>query len=89
VNQLKGRQPWLNHHSTCRWTGVVEKRDGRWVIVQQHFSFASDRVSTEPNAAAGRTVFFTSSREGRDDVFWIEARVVASLRPSAKPPAKR
>jgi len=26
-----------------RWTGVIEKRDGRWVVVQQHFSFASDR----------------------------------------------
>jgi len=25
-----------------RWTGVLEKRDGRWVIVQQHFSFASE-----------------------------------------------
>jgi len=24
-----------------RWTGVLEKRDGNWVIVQQHFSFAS------------------------------------------------
>jgi hypothetical protein len=24
-----------------RWAGVVEKRDGRWVIVQQHFSFAA------------------------------------------------
>jgi hypothetical protein len=24
-----------------RWTGVVEKRDGRWVIVQMHFSFAA------------------------------------------------
>jgi hypothetical protein len=24
-----------------RWTGVLEKRDGRWVIIQQHFSFAS------------------------------------------------
>jgi hypothetical protein len=23
-----------------RWTGVLEKRGGRWVIVQQHFSFA-------------------------------------------------
>jgi ketosteroid isomerase-like protein len=22
-----------------RWTGVLEKRDGRWLIVQQHFSF--------------------------------------------------
>jgi ketosteroid isomerase-like protein len=26
-----------------RWTGVLEKRMGRWVIVQMHFSFASDR----------------------------------------------
>jgi ketosteroid isomerase-like protein len=26
-----------------RWTGVVEKRGGRWVIVQMHFSFASDK----------------------------------------------
>jgi hypothetical protein len=26
-----------------RWTGVLEKRDGHWVIVQMHFSFASDR----------------------------------------------
>jgi ketosteroid isomerase-like protein len=28
----------------CRYTGVVEKRNGRWVIVQAHFSFASDKV---------------------------------------------
>jgi ketosteroid isomerase-like protein len=27
-----------------RWTGVLERRDGRWVIVQMHFSFASDRT---------------------------------------------
>jgi ketosteroid isomerase-like protein len=27
---------WRN----TRWTGVLEKRDGRWVIVQMHFSFA-------------------------------------------------
>ena len=25
-----------------RWTGVLEIRDGRWQIVQMHFSFASD-----------------------------------------------
>lgn len=25
-----------------RWTGVLEKRDGRWVIVQMHFSHGSD-----------------------------------------------
>ena len=27
-----------------RWTGVLEKRDGRWVIVQMHFSQASDKT---------------------------------------------
>mgnify|MGYP000909212167 CR=1 FL=1 len=26
----------------CRWTGTLEKRDGKWVIVQMHFSFARD-----------------------------------------------
>jgi hypothetical protein len=25
-----------------RWTGVLEKRDGDWVIVQMHFSFPKD-----------------------------------------------
>ncbi len=27
-----------------RWTGVLEKRSGAWVIVQMHFSFASDKI---------------------------------------------
>lgn len=26
----------------ARWTGVLEKRGGRWLIVQMHFSFARD-----------------------------------------------
>jgi hypothetical protein len=29
---------WYN----ARWTGVIEKRDGRWVTVQMHFSFPKD-----------------------------------------------
>jgi ketosteroid isomerase-like protein len=29
---------WLN----TRWTGVLEKREGKWLLVQMHFSFASD-----------------------------------------------
>jgi len=33
-----------------RWTGVLEKRDGKWVIVQMHFSFASDKVVAESRA---------------------------------------
>jgi ketosteroid isomerase-like protein len=34
-NEFDG-QPfsWIN----VRWTGVLEKRDGHWLIVQQHFS---------------------------------------------------
>jgi len=30
-----------------RWTGVLEKRDDRWVIMQMHFSFAADQAATE------------------------------------------
>ncbi|MDX9857897.1 MAG: nuclear transport factor 2 family protein [candidate division Zixibacteria bacterium] len=26
----------------ARWTGVLEKRDGVWLLVQQHFSLATD-----------------------------------------------
>jgi ketosteroid isomerase-like protein len=38
INEWKGEPAnWVN----TRWTGVLEKREGRWVIVQQHFSFAS------------------------------------------------
>ncbi len=40
INEWKGRPAsWLN----TRWTGVLEKRGARWVIVQMHFSFASDK----------------------------------------------
>ena len=36
INTYKGEPAsWEN----ARWTGVVEKRDGKWVVVQQHFSF--------------------------------------------------
>jgi ketosteroid isomerase-like protein len=38
INEWKGQPAnWEN----TRWTGVLEKRDGRWVMVQQHFSFAA------------------------------------------------
>ena len=39
VNEWKGKPAsWMN----ARWTGVLEKREGRWVIVQMHFSFAKE-----------------------------------------------
>ena len=40
INRWKGNPAnWVN----TRWTGVLEKRNGRWVIVQMHFSFAAGR----------------------------------------------
>ena len=38
INEWKG-QP-VNWENT-RWTGVLEKRDNSWIIVQMHFSYAS------------------------------------------------
>jgi hypothetical protein len=39
VNEWKKKQvSWIN----TRWTGVLEKRNGKWVIVQMHFSFAQE-----------------------------------------------
>ncbi len=36
INEWKGQPAnWEN----TRWTGVLEKREGNWVIVQMHFSF--------------------------------------------------
>lgn len=40
INEWKGRP--ANWEDT-RWTGVLEKRDGRWVMAQQHFSFAAPK----------------------------------------------
>jgi len=39
MNEWDGQPAnWEN----TRWTGVLEKRNRKWRIVQQHFSFASD-----------------------------------------------
>jgi hypothetical protein len=39
INEWNGKPAcWMN----TRWTGVLEKREGKWVIVQMHFSFAKD-----------------------------------------------
>jgi hypothetical protein len=35
-----------------RWTGVLEKRGGRWVITQMHFSKASDQVEATVRGGA-------------------------------------
>lgn len=37
INEWKGKPAsWEN----TRWTGVLERREGRWAMVQMHFSFA-------------------------------------------------
>jgi hypothetical protein len=39
INEWKGKPAsWEN----TRWTGVLEKRNSHWTIVQMHFSFAAD-----------------------------------------------
>lgn len=39
INEWKGQPAnWEN----TRWTGVLEKRDGAWVMAQMHFSFAQE-----------------------------------------------
>ena len=39
INEWKGQPAnWEN----TRWTGVLEKRSDKWVIVQMHFSFANE-----------------------------------------------
>jgi ketosteroid isomerase-like protein len=39
INEWQGQPAnWEN----TRWTGVLEKRNNNWVIVQMHFSFASN-----------------------------------------------
>lgn len=40
-NEWKGQPA---NWEDVRWTGVLEKRDGRWVIVQMHFSDATDKT---------------------------------------------
>jgi len=39
-NEWKGQPA---NWEDVRWTGVLEKRDGRWKIVQMHFSSPTDR----------------------------------------------
>ena len=36
-------------HRDIRWTGVLERRDGKWVVVQMHGSVGTDRVAKTPD----------------------------------------
>jgi hypothetical protein len=53
INEWRGQPAnWEN----TRWTGVLEKRNGNWVIVQMHFSMCiqSEFKSNEPEAKIPR-----------------------------------
>jgi len=53
-NTWRGRPAnWIN----VRWTGVLEKREGGWVIVQMHFSKSEEAMARElrPPEPAHRT----------------------------------
>ncbi len=41
IIEWKGKQYNL---TDIRWTGVLEKRNNKWVIVQMHYSFADDII---------------------------------------------
>ena len=40
-NEWKGQPA---NWEDVRWTGVLEKRDNRWVIVQMHFSYPTEKM---------------------------------------------
>jgi hypothetical protein len=39
----------------ARWTGVLEKREGRWVIVQMHFSFSEEQMQSAEETVEGQS----------------------------------
>ncbi len=45
-------EPW--DWRDVRWTGVLQKTGGRWVMVQQHFSMAEDAVRAEVMKEGGK-----------------------------------
>ena len=47
-NEWKGQPA---NWEDVRWTGVLEKRGGQWVIVQMHFSGPTDRADAEEGRA--------------------------------------
>lgn len=65
MNSWKGQPAnWEN----VRWTGVLEKRDDRWVMVQQHFSEGPNAGSEQP-AGIEYPVLFYSGRNDNKDVY--------------------
>ena len=51
---LNDRNTWNGRPANwenVRWTGVLEKRDGAWVIVQQHFSYSEEDVAARVRRA--------------------------------------
>ncbi len=49
-----------------RWTGVLEKRDGRWVMVQQHFSYGPETGSPLTGGIANPVLFYSGRNDNKD-----------------------
>ena len=63
MNEWKGQPSnWEN----TRWTGVLEKRDGRWVMVQQHFSDGPNAGSTPPTGVEYPVLFYSGRNDNKD-----------------------
>ncbi len=63
INEWKGQPAnWEN----TRWTGVLEKQDGRWRMVQQHFSFAEDEAASQPAGSVSPILFYSGRGDNKD-----------------------
>ena len=49
-NEWKGQSA---NWEDIRWTGVLEKLDGKWVIVQMHFSFSYEQMNKSKEDSQG------------------------------------
>ncbi len=49
-NEWKGKPA---NWEDVRWTGVLEKQNGKWVIVQMHFSFSHEQMVKKLTKAEG------------------------------------
>lgn len=72
----------------ARWTGVLEKRGGAWVIVQMHFSIAQDALSPEASKreawAAVQAIYSCWSAGKRDALGDLLHPAVAAAGPAGQ-----
>ena len=67
-----------------RWTGVLERRDGKWLMVQMHFSFAADKVLAEAEGRAAETTSDEKKRQPADDGIRPDAAPIRPAHPNVR-----